>query len=88
MIDGDDDALPPGIRVSKFDHSVENHFKLMDKFAVISGESESEFEQTEIQRLSSSVTFLRCIYEVVFLYECFFSLYWLFVHLMCDLFTL
>ncbi|XP_076956484.1 uncharacterized protein LOC143631685 isoform X2 [Bidens hawaiensis] len=58
VVDGDDDALPPGIRVSKFDHSVENHFKLMDKFAVISGESESEFEQTEIQRLSSSVTFL------------------------------
>ncbi|XP_076900909.1 uncharacterized protein LOC143555199 [Bidens hawaiensis] len=58
VVDGDDDTLPPGIRVSKFDHSVENHFKLMDKIAVISGESQSEFEQTEIHRLSSSVTFL------------------------------
>ncbi|XP_021986505.1 uncharacterized protein LOC110882925 [Helianthus annuus] len=56
--EGDDEPLPPGIRVSKFDQSVENHFKAMDKIATLSGESEFEHEQTEIHRLSASVTFL------------------------------
>ncbi|KAK1426015.1 hypothetical protein QVD17_14682 [Tagetes erecta] len=62
MADGDGDdneALPPGVSVSKFDFSVENHFKVMDEIATCSGESEIEYEQTEVQRLSSSVTFLR-----------------------------
>lgn len=59
--DGDgDEALPPEIRVSEFDYSAENYFKVVDKIAMLSGESELEYEQTEIQRLSSSVTFLRC----------------------------
>ncbi|KAI3683867.1 hypothetical protein L1987_84382 [Smallanthus sonchifolius] len=57
--DGDDDEdLPPGIRVLEFDYSVENYFKVVDKIAMLYGESELEYEQIEIQRLSSSVTFL------------------------------
>lgn len=64
MADGDGDdseALPPGVSVSKFDFSVENHFKVMDEIAMCSGESQIEYQQDEIQRLSSSVTFLRCV---------------------------
>ncbi|KAI3677210.1 hypothetical protein L1987_86833 [Smallanthus sonchifolius] len=53
------EALPPGFSVSKFDFSIENHFKAMDTIAMCSGESEFEYEQSEIQRLCSSVTFLR-----------------------------
>ncbi|KAD3641916.1 hypothetical protein E3N88_31140 [Mikania micrantha] len=40
-----------------FDYSVENHLKVMDEIATCSGESEIEYEQAVIQRLSSSVTF-------------------------------
>nr|GEZ49719.1 hypothetical protein [Tanacetum cinerariifolium] len=48
-----------GVPVSKFDYSVENHFKAMDKIGLIDDESLIEYDETEIQRLSSSVTFLR-----------------------------
>lgn len=63
---GNDDDLPsPGnekIRVAKFDYSYENYFKVMNKILKISGEDDSsqfEFNQSEIQRMSSSVEFIR-----------------------------
>ena len=58
--DGNDgDGLPPGISVANFDYSVENHLKAMDKILELSGESKFDYDQSEIQRMSSSVTFLR-----------------------------
>ncbi|KAL2323078.1 hypothetical protein Fmac_027457 [Flemingia macrophylla] len=50
-----------GFRISPFDFSVENFFRDMDAIARLSGEEEpaAAFDQTEIQRISSSVTFLR-----------------------------
>ncbi|XP_070666185.1 uncharacterized protein [Malus domestica] len=44
-----------------FDDSVENHFRVMDTIAKLCGEAEEDrgVEDGEIQRLSSSVTFLR-----------------------------
>ncbi|WOG98322.1 hypothetical protein DCAR_0417663 [Daucus carota subsp. sativus] len=53
------DPPAPGIEVSLFDHSVENHFRAMDKIAELCGESEVQFDQEELQRLSASMTFLR-----------------------------
>ncbi|KAI4300445.1 hypothetical protein L6164_033823 [Bauhinia variegata] len=48
------------VRMSLFDPSVENFFKAIDKIAKLCGEEEfHNFEQSEIQRLSSLVTFLR-----------------------------
>lgn len=55
----DDEGLPPGISVANFDHSVENHLKALNKILELSGESKFEYDQSEIQRMSSSVTFLR-----------------------------
>ncbi|KAJ9542634.1 hypothetical protein OSB04_029140 [Centaurea solstitialis] len=58
--DGNDDkGLPPGISVANFDYSVKKHLKAMDKILELSGESKFEYDQSEIQRMSSSVTFLR-----------------------------
>ncbi|KVI07947.1 uncharacterized protein LOC112515196 isoform X2 [Cynara cardunculus var. scolymus] len=54
----DDEGLPPGISVANFDYSVENHLKAMDKILEFSGESKFEYDQSEIQRMTSSVTFL------------------------------
>lgn len=55
----DDEALPPGISVANFDYSIENHLKAMNKILELSGESDFEYDQSEIQRMSSSVSFLR-----------------------------
>ncbi|KAB2631564.1 hypothetical protein D8674_009083 [Pyrus ussuriensis x Pyrus communis] len=51
----------PRVSVSMFDDSVENHFRVMDTIAKLCGEAEEDggVEDGEIQRLSSSVTFLR-----------------------------
>ncbi|KAL8132039.1 hypothetical protein AgCh_007796 [Apium graveolens] len=49
----------PKIEVCLFDHSVENHFRAMDKIAELCGYGELQFDQKELQHLSSSVTFLR-----------------------------
>lgn len=58
--DGDgDEGIAPEILVSKFDYSIDNHFQAMDKIATLSGESEFQYEQTDIQQFSSSVTFIR-----------------------------
>ena len=50
----------PRVSVSMFDDSVENHFRVMDTIANLCGEAEEDggVEDGEIQRLSSSVTFL------------------------------
>ncbi|PWA44179.1 AT hook, DNA-binding motif-containing protein [Artemisia annua] len=62
----DDEDLPsPGnekIRVAKFDYSYENYFKVMNKMLEISGEdvsSQFELNQSEFQRMSSSLEFIR-----------------------------
>nr|XP_043610725.1 uncharacterized protein LOC122582402 [Erigeron canadensis] len=56
----DSAAVPPEeIRVSKFDYSIDNHFKYIDQISILSGESEIQYQETELQRLNSSVTFLR-----------------------------
>ncbi|XP_019427893.1 PREDICTED: uncharacterized protein LOC109336019 isoform X3 [Lupinus angustifolius] len=58
--DGDGDASSGGVRISQFDYSVDNYFHYLDTIARLCGENEDEdFEQSEIQRISSSVTFLR-----------------------------
>ncbi|CAK9159581.1 unnamed protein product [Ilex paraguariensis] len=50
-----------GITVSLFDYSVENHFRAVDLISMLCGESEFDSfdEGEEIERLSSSITFLR-----------------------------
>lgn len=54
------DGSDPRVKISLFDYSAENFFKTMDIIDKLCGEEEdSSFEQSEIQRLSSSVTFLR-----------------------------
>lgn len=53
-----------GIRVSVFDYSIENHFNAMDSISNLCGEAETDsLEESEIQRLSSSITFLRSVKE-------------------------
>ncbi|KDP42720.1 hypothetical protein JCGZ_23660 [Jatropha curcas] len=50
----------PGLRVSQFDYSIENHFKAVDTIAKLCGEPETDsLDVSEIQCLYSSITFLR-----------------------------
>ncbi|CAI9097780.1 OLC1v1034269C4 [Oldenlandia corymbosa var. corymbosa] len=52
--------LPPGITVSEFDYSVQNHFKAVDTISRLCGETDQQgFDPAEIRRLSSSITFIR-----------------------------
>ena len=54
------DTSDSKVTTSCFDYSVDNSFKAMDTIAQVYGEEvDSYVEPTEIQRLSSSVTFLR-----------------------------
>lgn len=58
------EALPlndgPGVRVSMFDYSAENHLNVMDTISNLCGENVDEgLDESDIQRLSSSITFLR-----------------------------
>ncbi|KAL2599606.1 hypothetical protein AAZV13_10G061500 [Glycine max] len=60
--DGNEDsaAAASGVRISLFDFSVENFFRDMDTIARLCGkENGAALDQSEVQRLSSSVTFLR-----------------------------
>ncbi|KAE9619639.1 hypothetical protein Lal_00038052 [Lupinus albus] len=58
--DGDGDAGRNGVRISLFDYCVDNYFHYIDTVARLCGENgDVDFEQSEIQRISSSVTFLR-----------------------------
>ncbi|XP_021911148.1 uncharacterized protein LOC110824976, partial [Carica papaya] len=48
------------VNVSTFDYSVENHLNVMDKISKLCGEGDFDhLDESEIQRLSSSITFLR-----------------------------
>ncbi|XWS47227.1 hypothetical protein CRYUN_Cryun14cG0134400 [Craigia yunnanensis] len=50
----------PGVRVSIFDNSIENHFRAMDTISKLCEEPKIEgLDETDIQRFSSSITFLR-----------------------------
>ncbi|XP_054812973.1 uncharacterized protein LOC129313686 [Prosopis cineraria] len=54
------DKSDPRVSISFFDYSVENFFKAMGMIDKLCGEEvDSYLEQSEIQRLSASVTFLR-----------------------------
>uniref|UniRef100_A0A5B7BSE2 Putative DNA binding protein isoform 1 n=1 Tax=Davidia involucrata TaxID=16924 RepID=A0A5B7BSE2_DAVIN len=56
----DSSDCPPGISVSLFDYSVENHFRAVDTICKLCGEAEcDDFDKNEIERLSSSIIFLR-----------------------------
>ncbi|XP_057728451.1 uncharacterized protein LOC130944244 isoform X2 [Arachis stenosperma] len=49
-----------GIRVSSFDYSAENFFRYIDDIAALCGEDQNtDFHHSEVQRFSSSLTFLR-----------------------------
>ncbi|TKY53068.1 General transcription factor 3C polypeptide 2 [Spatholobus suberectus] len=59
---GGDVTAASGVRISLFDFSVENFFRDMDTIARLCGKEEEHhaaFDQSDIQRMSSSVTFLR-----------------------------
>ncbi|KAJ7976092.1 General transcription factor 3C polypeptide 2 [Quillaja saponaria] len=57
FVNGGNDAR---VHVSLFDYSVENFFGAMDTISKLFGEAEDDnIPQNEIQRLSSSITFLR-----------------------------
>lgn len=45
--------------ISTFDDSVENHLKAVDSISDLSGESGTDIDKADINKLSSSVTFLR-----------------------------
>lgn len=68
-IDDDDKGdHSPRTATSLFDYSIENHFKTMDTISKLCGEPENpDFDPAEIDRLSSSITFLRleiCVFFV------------------------
>lgn len=49
-----------GVQVSLFDSSVENYFKAIDKISELCDEPETDcLDESDIQRFSSSITFLR-----------------------------
>ena len=49
------------VMVSKFDYCVDNYFKAIETISKLCGEDDEDYalQQTEIQRLSASLTFLR-----------------------------
>ncbi|KAE8098519.1 hypothetical protein FH972_016576 [Carpinus fangiana] len=56
----EDRSNGPRVTVSAFDYSVENHFRAMDTISQICGEADDGGpEEGVVQRLASSVTFLR-----------------------------
>lgn len=50
-----------GCRISLFDFSVENHLKAVDSISDLCGEAVTDVDENDIDRLSSSVTLLRCV---------------------------
>lgn len=48
-----------GCIISLFDYSVENHLKAVDSISGLCGEAGTDIGKTDINRLLSSVTFLR-----------------------------
>ena len=64
------------VTVSEFDYCVDNHFRTIETISKLCGEDDYyALQQTEIQRFSSSLTFLRSIlnkaYIVLFNLGCF-----------------
>ena len=52
------------VTVSEFDYCVDNHFRAIETISKLCGEDDEDYyalQQTEIQRLSSSLTFLKSI---------------------------
>ncbi|GKU98344.1 hypothetical protein SLEP1_g11358 [Rubroshorea leprosula] len=50
----------PGVRVSMFDYSVENHLRAINTISKLCGEPENDgLDECDIQRPSSSITFIR-----------------------------
>ena len=49
------------VMVSEFDYCVDNYFKAIETISKLCGEDDEDYalQQTEIQRLSASLTFLR-----------------------------
>ena len=70
--DGERDKRPGAVKVSLFDHSVENHFNAMAAISKLSGEADSEVvisqSSAEFKRFSSSITFLRSHFLFPLLY--------------------
>ncbi|KAK9290694.1 hypothetical protein L1049_008868 [Liquidambar formosana] len=66
-VDGETSVAPtenhdfPDVTVSMFDYSVENHLRAMETISKLCGEADigETSEQSEIDRLSSTITFLR-----------------------------
>jgi hypothetical protein len=59
-VDANEGDPSPRTSISLFDFSVENHFKAVDTICKLCGEPETpEFDPAEIDRLASSITFLR-----------------------------
>ena len=65
------------VTVSKFDYCVGNYFRAIETISKLCGEDDEDYyalQQTEIQRLSSSLTFLRQILNnappTTFIYVC------------------
>ncbi|XAR58567.1 hypothetical protein NMG60_11014014 [Bertholletia excelsa] len=57
---GQSESIFPGISVSEFDYSVDNHFQAIDRICKLCGETGcDDLDKNEIERLSSSITFLR-----------------------------
>lgn len=50
----------PGVRVSMFDYSVENHLRAINTISKLCEEPENDgHDECDIQRLSSTMTFIR-----------------------------
>lgn len=59
-VDADEGDHSPTTATSLFDYSAENHFKAVDTISKLCGEPENpDFDPAEIDRLASSITFLR-----------------------------
>lgn len=68
----DEEELPRSgeeeCRISLFDYSVENHLKAVESITDLCGEGSTDIDETDINRLSSSVTFLRCVMSQLSIY--------------------
>ena len=69
------------VTVSKFDYCVDNYFRAIKTISKLCGEDDEDYyalQQTKIQRLSSSLTFLRQILNnappTTFIYVCMYVL--------------
>lgn len=54
--------------ISLFDYSVENHLKAVDSISDLCGEANAAIDENDINTFSSSVTFLRCVKRVNYVF--------------------